>query len=149
MEEFFNQYWFSLPAAQVGSQTSLQLNLAARRRQVLQVGFDRVIQILIGIQFGTVGWKIKNLDPIAVGFNPAGYFFSMVHSQIIHNEKDFSFGSFDKQFHIQGTLVNPNVSKSREVMKSKAQTGNRRGSVVPYVTKRFAGWNAAMGACRF
>ena len=39
--------------------------------------------------------------------------------------------------------------KSREVMKSKAQTGNRRGSVVPYVTKRFAGWNAALGACRF
>ncbi len=56
MEEFFNQNWFSLPAAQVGSQTSLQLNLAARGRQVLQVGFDRVIQILIGVQFGTVRW---------------------------------------------------------------------------------------------
>ncbi len=28
------------------------------------------------------------------------------------------------------------VSKNREVMKSKAQFVNRRGSVVPYVTKR-------------
>ena len=34
-------------------------------------------------------------------------------------------------------------------MKSKAQTANPRGSVVNYVTKRFADWNAAIHACRF
>ena len=32
--------------------------------------------------------------------------------------------------------LNPNVAKNREVMKSKAQTENRLGSVVIYVTER-------------
>jgi hypothetical protein len=34
-------------------------------------------------------------------------------------------------------------------MKSKAQSANKRGSVVFYVTKRVADWNAAIRACRF
>jgi len=45
--------------------------------------------------------------------------------------------------------LNPIVSKNREVMKSKAQSANKRGSVVTYVTKPLAGWNAAVRACRF
>jgi len=59
----------------------------------------------------------------------------------------------------------PSVSKNRDVMKSKAQSASKRGSVVFYVTKRVlffaslvevsslrssvAGWNAAVHACRF
>ncbi len=45
--------------------------------------------------------------------------------------------------------VDPNVSKNREVMKSKAQTGNRRGRAVICATKRISGWNAAIRACWF
>ena len=42
----------------------------------------------------------------------------------------------------------PIVSKNREVMKSKAQTGERLGRVFLYVTKRSPVWNAAIRACR-
>ena len=42
----------------------------------------------------------------------------------------------------------PIVSKIREVMKSKAQTGERLGRVFLYVTKRSPVWNAALRACR-
>jgi len=45
--------------------------------------------------------------------------------------------------------INLTVSKNRDVMKSKAQFAIKRGSVVSYVTKRVAGWNAALRACRF
>jgi hypothetical protein len=56
--------------------------------------------------------------------------------------------------------INLTVSKNRDVMKStclaialgrrrKAQFAIKRGSVVSYVTKRIAGWNAALRACRF
>ncbi len=41
-------------------------------------------------------------------------------------------------------FINPNVSKIRDVMKSKAQTANCRGRAVICATKRFAGWNAAI-----
>jgi len=34
-------------------------------------------------------------------------------------------------------------------MKSKAQSASKRGSVDNYVTKRVAGWNTALRACRF
>ena len=34
-------------------------------------------------------------------------------------------------------------------MKSKAQFVSQRGSVDYYVTKRIAGWNAAIRACQF
>jgi hypothetical protein len=47
-----------------------------------------------------------------------------------------------------GSPVNSNVSKDRDVMKSKAQAGNRRGRAVICVTKWFAAWNAAIRACR-
>ncbi len=45
--------------------------------------------------------------------------------------------------------LNPNVSKIRDVMKSKAQTANCRERAVICATKRFAVWNAAIRACRF
>jgi len=51
---------------------------------------------------------------------------------------------------LAAVILNPNVSKNREVMKSKAQTGNRRGRPgKPWTTKRIPGWNAAIRACRF
>ncbi len=39
------------------------------------------------------------------------------------------------------------VSKNLDVMKNKAQFASKRGSVVFYVTKRVAGWNAVLRAC--
>jgi hypothetical protein len=39
------------------------------------------------------------------------------------------------------------VSKNLDVMKNKAQFASKGGSVVFYVTKRVAGWNAVLRAC--
>ena len=39
------------------------------------------------------------------------------------------------------------VSKNLDVMKTKAQFSSKRGSVVFYVTKRVACWNAVLRAC--
>ena len=41
------------------------------------------------------------------------------------------------------------VSKNLDVMRNKAQFANKRGSVVFYVTKLVAGWNAVVRACWF
>ena len=43
--------------------------------------------------------------------------------------------------------VNLIVSKNLDVMKNKAQFASKRGSVVFYVTKRVASWNAVLRAC--
>ena len=43
--------------------------------------------------------------------------------------------------------VNLIVSKNLDVMKNKAQFASKGGSVVFYVTKRVAGWNAVLRAC--
>jgi hypothetical protein len=42
--------------------------------------------------------------------------------------------------------VNLIVSKNLDVMKNKAQFASKGGSVVFYVTKRVAGWNAVLRA---
>ena len=51
--------------------------------------------------------------------------------------------------YVFGLRIDSNVSKNRDVMRSKAQFASRRGSVDNYVTKRVAGWNASHRACRF
>jgi hypothetical protein len=45
---------------------------------------------------------------------------------------------------VRVTLI---VSKNLDVMKNKAQFASKGGSVVFYVTKRVAGWNAVLRAC--
>lgn len=39
------------------------------------------------------------------------------------------------------------VSKNLDVMKNKTQFASKSGSVVFYVTKRVASWNAVLRAC--
>jgi hypothetical protein len=53
-------------------------------------------------------------------------------------------GVFDFSFRV--ILI---VSKNLDVMKNKAQFASKGGSVVFYVTKRVAGWNAVLRACCF
>jgi hypothetical protein len=51
---------------------------------------------------------------------------------------------FDRAEALKGNLI---VSKNLDVMMNKAQFASKGGSVVFYVTKRVAGWNAVLRAC--
>lgn len=81
--------------------------------------FQAMVQILIRITFRSVGRQIKHLDLGFMLFQPSTYQLAVVHSQIIHDEKDFppdfrdhALHKFNQLLLVHGILVNhePQVS---------------------------------------
>ena len=96
-------------------------NINGGKGQITRVDAElqAMVQILIRITFRRVWRQIKHLDLGFMPFQPSAHQFPVMHSQIVHDEKDFPPGFRDHTLHklnqlllVHGILVNhePQVS---------------------------------------
>jgi len=77
----------ALVAFHATTQSALQLVLGARRRVITQLSLDRVVEVLIRVQFRAVGRQKEQLNLCVVLFGPFANGLGSMYLQVVQDEK--------------------------------------------------------------
>ena len=69
---------------------------AACRGAVAKLLLERVIEILVGVQVGTVGRQIKHFDSLSIFSKPPIDQLRLVGSEVVKDQKDLPLGAAHK-----------------------------------------------------
>lgn len=58
-----------------------------------------IVEVFVGIVFGRIGRQIENLDVVFLSRQPRADFSGVMHSQVVHDEKDFPVRILCQAFH--------------------------------------------------
>lgn len=89
LKKLFNLAILFLQSLHIASKVCCQFILITWSLFITQRYFDVLIHILVWIMFGCICWQLKQLNFLLVFTYPLLYFFCMMNSKVIHDQKNF------------------------------------------------------------
>ena len=96
LEQTCDKMRTALVALHPTAQPALQLVLRSRRRMVAQLRLDRVVEVLVGIEFRAVRREEAQLNLLVMCFNPFTDLLGAMYLQVVHNQEDLTVGGADE-----------------------------------------------------